>query len=99
MTTERTPLTDEQILSNSKYQGNDNSKQPRINYVRRIEAMDDADLSIEAKSKLWLSAYANNNRRSDYHWHVDAIYDEMHRRDPSDNMYQQAYDKASAGCS
>ena len=61
--------------------------------------MSDKKLLEETEKKIWLSAYANNNRRSDFHWHVDACYDEWERRGKPE-MYVKAYDAAreSAGC-
>jgi uncharacterized protein with von Willebrand factor type A (vWA) domain len=32
------------------------------------------ELSEETKRMIWLSAYANNNPKSDYHWKCDACY-------------------------
>lgn len=45
--------------------------------------------------RIWLSAYANNNPRSDYHWQADACYDEAARRGKPE-LYVQAYEKAKA---
>jgi len=59
-----------------KYKGTDNYKKPKSEYLAKLVQMDNFELLKEAKSKIWLSAYAANNPRSDYHWHVDAIYDE-----------------------
>jgi len=56
--------------------------------------MDDTQLFDECKDKIWLSAYANNNPRSDYHWHVDACYDECVRRKKID-LYSKAWNYAS----
>ena len=52
--------------------GNDNYSKPRQNYADRISAMTDEELLKETESTIWLSAYANNNPRSDYHWQADA---------------------------
>jgi hypothetical protein len=49
------------------------------------------ELMQETESKIWLSAYANNNPRSDYHWHVDACYDELMLRTGSDLVYGECY--------
>lgn len=43
---------------------------------------------------IWLSAYANNNYRSDYHWQVDACYDECEKRNKID-IYEKTYDRIS----
>lgn len=41
--------------------------------------------------RIWLSAYADSNPRSDYHWQADACYDEARRRGKPE-LYQQAWD-------
>jgi hypothetical protein len=73
------------------YTGNDNQGVPKSEYLDRVARFDDSELLKEAKAKIWLSAFANNNPRSDYHWHVDAIYDECQKRQKPE-IYQQAYD-------
>lgn len=52
--------------------------------------MDDAALEKECERKIWLSAYAGNNPRSDYHWQADALYAECERREKGD-IYERAY--------
>ena len=74
-----------------KYEGRDNYGNPKSEYIAKIVGMTDAELLKEAKDKIWLSAYASNNPRSDYHWHADAIYDECKRREKPE-IYQRAYD-------
>lgn len=74
-----------------KYTGNDNYGKPKSNYLERIAAMDDGDLRRETEQKIWLSGYANNNPRSDYHWHADACYDEWVKREKV-RQYELAYD-------
>jgi hypothetical protein len=78
-----------------KYEGNDNYGKPRSKYVELIADMDRATLLEEAENKIWLPAFAANNPRSDYHWHVNAIYDECVKRDDT-GIYEEAYKKASA---
>jgi hypothetical protein len=68
----------------------DNDGRPRLEYCKRVIAMTDEQLMDEARKKIWLSAYANNNPRSDYHWHVDVIYTECKSR--REGMYKEAYD-------
>ena len=63
------------------YDGTDNYGQPRAAYVAKVAAFSAAELFAETKQKIWLAAYAQNNPRSDYHWHVDACYAEFLRRD------------------
>ena len=74
-----------------KYVGLDNYKRPKSEYLLKLSNMDEKELFKECKDKIWLSAYANNNPRSDYHWHCDACYDECKSRDRMD-IYQKAYD-------
>jgi len=74
-----------------KYDGNDNYGKPKGDYLAKIAAMDDRQLQDETEHRIWLSAYANNNPRSDYHWQVDACYDESKRRDPQAMIYVRAF--------
>jgi hypothetical protein len=73
------------------YDGNDNYGKPKLDYVERIKAMSIDQLRRETKDKIWLSAFAGNNPRSDYHWHVDACYDELKDRTGSDKEYANCY--------
>lgn len=66
---------------------------PRSEYLDALQQMDDAKLQGECKNKVWLSAYANNNPRSDYHWQADACYDECVRRGKVE-LYQRGWDAA-----
>lgn len=86
-------------MSDPLFAGNDNYGKPRQEYVDRIAGMDDADLLHETEQKIWLSAFAANNPRSDYHWHVSACYAEWVKRGKED-QYTVAYNAAreSAGC-
>lgn len=74
-----------------KIEGKDNYGNPNSDYVAKIAAMSDWELFEETKNKIWLSAYASNNPRSDYHWQADACYDECKNRGQHD-LYQRAYD-------
>lgn len=74
----------------------DNYGQPKSEYFDKITGMDDAALEVEAEQMIWLSAFAHNNPRSDYHWQSDAIYKECSKRDKPE-IYQRAFDKAIAG--
>ncbi len=73
-----------------EYAKRDNRGKPKADYIRRIEAMNDEELYKEAEQKIWLSAYANNNPRSDYHWQCDATYDECQRRGKPE-IYSRAH--------
>lgn len=72
------------------YTGKDNNGKPKSEYLDKLMAMADDDLFKETKDKIWLSAYANNNPRSDYHWQCDATYDEWQRRG-SLHRYSEAH--------
>ena len=78
-----------------KYEGKDNYGKPKASYLELIAKMTDPELQKECESKIWLSAYANNNPRSDFHWHVDACYDECIKRNKPD-IYKNAYEKVEA---
>lgn len=58
----------------------DNAPEKKAEYKAKLEAMDDATLYAKTKEMVWLSAYANNNPRSCYHWQCDYTYDEWQRR-------------------
>ena len=81
-------------VSSIKLDGKDNRGNPRQNYADKIAGMDDAAFLKDAELHIWLSAYANNNPRSDYHWMADACYDEAKRRGKPE-LYRQAWEKAA----
>lgn len=74
-----------------KYDGNDNRGKPKSEYLARLSNMGEFELFDEAKTRIWLSAYANNNPRSDFHWHADACFDECQKRNKPE-IYKRAYD-------
>lgn len=80
----------------SKYEGYDNYGRPKSEYVEKVKNMDYEILLKETEDKIWLSAYAANNPRSDYHWHVDVCYDELLKRDGNDSGYRKAWKRASS---
>lgn len=73
-----------------KYEGNDNYGRPKSEYLARLAAMTDEKLEKETEEMIWLSAYAANNPRSDYHWQCAACYDECVKRDKP-KIYDRAY--------
>lgn len=77
-------------------EGRDNQGRPRKGYAIHLSTMDDISFVKEAERKIWLSAYASNNHRSDYHWQADACYDEAQRREKPE-LYRRAYKYAAAG--
>jgi hypothetical protein len=74
-----------------KYIGKDNYGNPKSEYLKKIVNYDFEHLFAETKDRIWLSAYANNNPRSDYHWQCDACYDEWVMREGTG---AKSYDKA-----
>ena len=81
-----------------------NSHQPKgkltvsyTEYRAKIAGLDDVALEEEAKDKIWLSAYATSNPKSDYHWQCDLCYDESVRRGGKDApIYSAAQKRASS---
>lgn len=80
-------------MAKGKYEGKDNAGRPKSEYLERLANMTVEELTKETENKIWLSAYASNNPRSDYHWHCDACYDECQKRDPE--MYEKAWKRVS----
>lgn len=80
---------------NDKYAGNDNNGKPKSNYLEKLTSLSDEELRKETETKIFMSAHAANNHRSDYHWHCDACYDECVNRN---NMaiYKAAYKAVEA---
>jgi hypothetical protein len=62
-------------------EGYDNYNNPRQRFADKISTMTDDEFVTECQDRIWLSAYAANNPRSDYHWQTDACYFESKRRD------------------
>jgi hypothetical protein len=74
-------------------EGKDNRGNPRQNFANDIAELNDDEFVKKAETYIWLSAYANNNPRSDYHWQADACHDEAAAR-LKPELYRQAYDNA-----
>ena len=75
--------------------GTDNYGRPRQEFADKLAAADDTEYFRIAEERIWLSAYASNNPRSDYHWQADACYDEAERRGKPE-LYRKAWEKAAA---
>jgi hypothetical protein len=75
--------------------GLDNYKKPRQYFADKMAPMTNSEFVQFASECIWLSAYASNNPRSDYHWQADACYEEAERRGDPD-LYGAAHRKASA---
>lgn len=73
--------------------GNDNYGRPREEYLTKISGMNDKELKDECYSMIFHSARCANNLRADWHWMVDACYDEAKRRDFLAEIYTAAYEK------
>lgn len=77
--------------------GNNNYGKPRQAFADKIAALSDEGFSAEAEKRIWLSAYAHNNPRSDYHWQSDACLDEAGRRGKPE-LYKHALAEAMGRC-
>jgi len=78
------------------YGNPDNAPAKKVEYNLRLTAMSDEALYKETKDKIWLSAYANNNPRSCYHWQCDDTYTEWKRRGKVE-QYSRAHTEVSMG--
>ena len=90
-------MSEREYRNKPEYQGKANPAipgnpgRPKSEYLDRLAAMSDEELYEETKDKIWFSAWANNNPRSDYHWQCDATYDEWVHRGKVD-QYQRAWE-------
>lgn len=93
MTTETAPRKAVQVdaVVSQRYAGNDNYGRPKADYLAKIASMDDEALRSECYSIIYQSARCANNHRADWHWMVDACYDEAEKRDPKAEIYDAAY--------
>jgi hypothetical protein len=74
--------------------GFDNYGNKRQDFADKLAASDESAFIYLAEQRIWLSAYASNNPRSDYHWQADACYDEANRRGKIE-LYRKAWEQAS----
>jgi len=79
----------------NEFIGNDNYGKPKQDYLDKLAKMDDKQLREACKQMIWLSAYANNNPRSDYHWQCDACYGECVKKGKV-YIYEQEHEKLVA---
>ena len=71
-----------------------------IEYKKKISEFSNVAFRVECNKKIWLSAYATNNLKSDYHWQCDLCYDESVRRDGADaTTYTEEHSKLSEAAS
>ena len=68
----------------------DNYGKSRNVYLNKLATQNEKELYDSCKQMIWLSAYANNNPRSDYHWQCDACYAECKKRCKED-IYKRAH--------
>lgn len=68
----------------------DNCGIPKQLYLDKLSKMTNKELGGACEKMIWLSTYANNNPRSDYHWKCDACYDECRKR-KKESIYEKAY--------
>ncbi len=81
-------MTKEEIKT--RFSGKDNYGKLKSIYIDRILAMNDKELQEECEKAIWLSSYAANNPRSDYHWWVDVCYAVCDSNNKTD-IYKRAY--------
>lgn len=89
-------VTLDSVLQDDRFTGNDNYKKPKSEYIKKVFAMTEEQLQDEAERKIWLSAYANNNPRSDYHWQVDVLWLTC-KKFPG--LYEKAFDNVKRSVS
>lgn len=65
----------------------------RGEFAASLQEMSDDALVGTTEHYVWLSGYAANNPRSDYHWMCDATYDEAVRRGKR-WLYQRGWNQA-----
>lgn len=63
-----------------RHDGVDNYGRPKSEYRARLASMTDEELAQETGDKILLSAFVRNNPKADWHWQVDACYDEWVKR-------------------
>ena len=71
-----------------------NSHGDKSAWQEKLAAMTDEELFKHCEKHIWLSAYAANNPRSDYHFLCDAGYGECARRG-NPEIYDKAHEQAS----
>lgn len=74
--------------------GKDNSGNSRQKFADKLAEYSEKEFLWECEQYIWLSAFAANNPRSDWHWMCDLCYDESIRRGAPD-LYERAWHRAS----
>ncbi|MEQ8511194.1 MAG: hypothetical protein RLN67_02105 [Algiphilus sp.] len=82
-----------QLQQSTPYTGTDSYGRPKSEYIEKLSLMDSESLSDECYSMIYQSARCGNNPRADWHWMVDACYDESERRGGGiyDKAWKQCY--------
>lgn len=75
-------------------QAKDARAQEAEDFMQSLAALSDEEYVKQAETLIWLSAFANNNPRSKYHWQADACYDEAKRRGQPE-LYSRAWRQAA----
>lgn len=75
------------------YKGNDKYGRQKSQYLDKIKFMDDKQLHSECFDMIYQSARCSNNPRADWHWMVDACYDETKRRNKVEEIYTRAFNQ------
>lgn len=73
--------------------GKDNYGKQRQEFADKLADLTDDEFLKVAQHYIWLSGYAFNNDRSDYHWMADACYDHAAINGKTE-LYEQAQDLA-----
>src|ERR1700744_641820 len=74
--------------------GKDNHGKLKQDFADKLAKMTEPELVETVEQFVWLSAYAANNYRSDYHWMCDATSDEAQRRGKPE-LYQRGWERAA----
>lgn len=88
-------MTQDEILKalEQRFPGKDNNGEPKNLFFKRALGLPRDKLLKLTQERIWLSAYANNNPHSDYHWQADSLYQIFYHRQDTDG-YTIAYRKA-----
>lgn len=70
------------------------NKMTHEKWALELSKMTDDELRQACNKYIWLSAYANNNPDSAYHWQCDMTYDECHLREKI-YIYAEEHEKLS----
>jgi len=78
----------------------DNYGKPKSEFIESLKIKTESELYDVCKEYIWLSAYASNNPRSDYHWKCDACYDECANRgkNGAGGIYERAHKSVMKDC-